>query len=188
MDNVPLPKVDPPITSAALLVIETLFAPLFESDTAPVKLLLDPFVVKSIVNPPVLKLDVPGIVNALVCEIGPPAVNVIAGNEIPAMGKLTVKFVDVPVMAPPKVINPPPLPPIVDVLKSVIALFKVRPDADNVNAPLLTPEPFNFIALVLAKMPLLLLKFISSVAPDETVVLLVLPKLEAFSILNVPAL
>ena len=49
---------------ARLLVSVVSNAPLFERVIAPVKLLLLPFVVKSIAFAPALKLDVPGTVNA----------------------------------------------------------------------------------------------------------------------------
>src|SRR5207237_703278 len=46
-------------------------APLFDSVIAPVKLLLEPFVVKFIAFAPALKLEVPGTVSVPVCEIAP---------------------------------------------------------------------------------------------------------------------
>ena len=74
-----------------------MFAPLFDSVIAPVKLLAW---VKVMGLPPAVKLEVPGTVNAPVCVIAPPAiadklpplVNVIAGKAIAAVSNCNVKL------------------------------------------------------------------------------------------------
>ncbi len=66
-----LPTLTVPNVKALTSVIVTAFAPLLVSDTAPVKLLLEPFVVKSIVAAPALKLDVPVINKVPVWLIAP---------------------------------------------------------------------------------------------------------------------
>ena len=71
-----LPTLEAANTKAVLLFIATLFMPLLESVTAPVKLLLPPLVAKSIALAPALKLAVPGTVSAPVCVIAPFAVTV----------------------------------------------------------------------------------------------------------------
>ena len=58
------PIVDAPKINAVLLVMLALFAPLLLRDTAPVKLLLVPLLVKSIALAPALKLEVPPTVSA----------------------------------------------------------------------------------------------------------------------------
>ena len=81
------------ILSAALLVKETLFAPLFDNVICTGEAIACTIVVKSIALAPAVKLDVPGTVNAPVCVIAPPAVaiklpllvKVIAGNAIAAL-------------------------------------------------------------------------------------------------------
>ena len=59
-----------PICNAPLLVTATAFAPLFDKDTAPVKLLLA--LVNVIALAPAEKLEVPGTVSAPVCVRVPP--------------------------------------------------------------------------------------------------------------------
>ena len=66
-----LPMLDAAKAVAMLLVKVTLFAPLLESVMAPVKLLLLPFVVKSMAFVPAVKLAVPGIVKAPVWLMAP---------------------------------------------------------------------------------------------------------------------
>ena len=58
------PIVEVPNTKPMEFVIDTSLVPLLERDTAPVKLLLVPLMVKLIPFAPALKLDVPGTVNA----------------------------------------------------------------------------------------------------------------------------
>ena len=65
------PTFDVPSINAMLLLRLALFAPLFESVTAPVKRLLPPLVIKSIALAPALKLDVPDTVIEPVCDIAP---------------------------------------------------------------------------------------------------------------------
>ena len=62
------PMLEVPMTNALLLTTVTLFAPLFDNDTAPVKLFA---CVKVIAFAPAEKLDVPGTINAPVCVIAP---------------------------------------------------------------------------------------------------------------------
>src|SRR5438445_309778 len=89
-----------PKVNALTSVILTLFVPLFVNVTAPMKSLLDPLVVKSIANAPVVRLDVPGTTNAPVCVIAPPAVadklpplvKVMAGNVIAALLNTMVRL------------------------------------------------------------------------------------------------
>jgi hypothetical protein len=68
------PTVEAANEVAMLLVKVTLLDPLLDKVIAPVKLLLAPLVVKSIVLAPALKLDVPVTDNVPVCEIAPPAI------------------------------------------------------------------------------------------------------------------
>ena len=65
------PMLEVPKTKAIELVSDASLVLLFESDTAPVKLLLAPLVVKLIPFAPALKLEEPGTTNAPVCEIAP---------------------------------------------------------------------------------------------------------------------
>ena len=86
--KVPVPTSTVPNTNAALLTRSTLFAPLFESDTAPVNTL---FCVKVIAFAPAVKPDVPSTSSTPVCVMAPPAVTlkspvmVNAASEIAAL-------------------------------------------------------------------------------------------------------
>ncbi len=61
-----LPTLTVPNTNAPLLVMVTALLPLLLKDTAPPKLLLLPFVLKSMVAAPAVKLDVPVMFNVAV--------------------------------------------------------------------------------------------------------------------------
>src|SRR5579863_10182374 len=97
--RVPEPIEDVPSTKLIPFTSETLFAPVFVSETAPVKA----FDCESVMaKPPVVKLEVPGTVNTvlLFCVIAPPAVidnapllfKVRVGKAIAAALKLKVKL------------------------------------------------------------------------------------------------
>src|SRR3990167_9270438 len=92
-------------------------------------------------------------------------VKVIAGNEIPAFASVTVKL-DPPLIAPPKVITPEPVPPMVVSLPRLIGLFNV---------------------IVFAFVKVALLKLISSAAPLATVVPLDVPNAPMLFKRKIPA-
>lgn len=141
-----------------------------------------------------MKLAVPGTVIAPVCVMAPPVVtfrflplvNVMTGNEIPALFKVIVKF-DAPLIAPPNTMEPEPAPPIVVSLPSVIGLFKVMLEPDSVSAPV-PPMPVPFKVNVLAFAKVALLKLRSNAAFAATLVLLELPRAPALVKLNLPTL
>ena len=98
----------------------------------------------------------------------------------PAFVKLNPEPLTIPLNVPE------PAPPIVLALIMVMALLKVSLVPVKVNAPLPpTPVPFIVMVLVLPKVPLL--NPISNVAPDVTLVLVVLPNAVVAPALNVPA-
>src|SRR3990167_6389127 len=111
-------------------------------------------------------------------------VKVIAGNEIPAFASVTVKL-DPPLIAPPKVITPEPVPPMVVSLPRLIGLFNVIVEPDNVNAPVPLPTLFNVMVFAFVKVALL--KLISSAAPLATVVPLDVPNAPMLFKRKIPA-
>jgi len=182
---------DVPMINAPLSVTLTLFAPVLLSDTAPVKTF---DCVKVMGLALALKLDVPGTVNMPVCVMAPLVVtpkfplvvNVVVGSETPAFVKLIVRLVFVPVIAPPKTNVPVPVPPIVVLVCNTIGLFNVSLLPVMVNAPAPPmPVPLRFIVFAFVKVPLL--KERSNAAPDDTVVLVVLPNAPILPRLNSPA-
>ena len=141
--NVPVPTDDVPILNAPALVRATLFAPLLDKDTAPVKALL---CVNVIALLPALKLEVPGTVNTPVSVIAPPEEIVKFCPTVDAAKAVAILFVNETLFVP---------------------LF------DKVIAPVNTFALFNVIALPPAlklevpgtvKMPVCV-----NAPPDETV-------------------
>ena len=105
-----------PNAVAIELVSETSFAPLFDNVITPVKLLLPPLVLKSIACAPALKLEVPGTVNAPVCDIAPFVETIVkflptldAASDVAILFVKVTSFVPLfdSVIAPVKLLLPP---------------------------------------------------------------------------------
>jgi hypothetical protein len=112
--SVPVPTDEVPMLNAPLLVTDTLFAPLFESETAPVKTFA---LFNVIALPPTVKLDAPGTVRIPVWVIAPLEVIDRFCPTVEAAKTVAMLFVKATALAPllDKVIAP----------VNAFALFKV---------------------------------------------------------------
>ena len=139
-----LPTPIVPVDNAALFVTVTAFAPLFERDTAPVKLLLVPLVDKSIALAPAVKLDVPGATNAPVCETAPTATIVKLLPTVDAASEVALLFVKVTLLVPlfESAIAPVKLLLVPFVVKSIALAPAVKLEVPGtVNAPVCETAP-----------------------------------------------
>src|SRR5258708_7872182 len=146
------PMVDVPNDNAIESVRVTSLVPLFESETAPVKLLLAPLVVKLMLFAPALKLEVPGTTNVPVCEIAPFETIVKLLPTVDAARDVAMLLVKVTAFAPllDNVIAPVKLFEAPLVVKSIAKAPALKLDKPGTtNAPVCEIAPFETIVKLL---------------------------------------